>query len=233
VSEPRAVARDVEELLPGVYRWSVADERIGDGESDAYAVAQNGRVTLVDPLPLDPRALGSLGHVEAIVLTAACHQRSAWRFRRRFGAPVLAPEGIRVGFRAGDVEEVPDIRYRNRDLLTAGLVAVHAPGPAEAMYALWLERDGGVLLVSDLLTHDEPGTPRFVPAEYQEAPGRTRESIRWLAEHLPVEVVLFAHGAPILERGRDALSRALAEDDELPSPAVSGREGEEGGSTRD
>jgi glyoxylase-like metal-dependent hydrolase (beta-lactamase superfamily II) len=231
VSEPRSLAHEIEQLRPGLYRWTVADERIGGAESDAYAVAADGRVTLVDPLPVDPRALGKLGHVEAIVLTAACHQRSAWRFRRRFGAPVLVPERIRVGFRAGEVEERPDIRYRGRDLLTAGLVAVHAPGPAEDMYALWAERDGGVLFVSDLLVHDEPGAPGFVPSEYQDAPARTRESVRWLAEHLPIEGVLFAHGPPILSGGREALLRALAEDGvDVRSPASPPRPGEDGDS---
>lgn len=220
MSEPQSLATSVEEILPGIYRWWVGDDRIGGAESDAYAIALDGELTLVDPLPIDARAIERIGHVEAIVLTAACHQRSAWRFRRRFGAPVLAPARIRVGFRPGEVEEAPDIRYRNSDLLTAGFVAIHAPGPVEAMYALWLERDGGVLHVSDLLTHEEPGTPQFVPSAFQDAPERTRDSVRWLAEHLPITVVLFSHGAPVLAGGREALLRGLAEDDERPSPAA-------------
>jgi glyoxylase-like metal-dependent hydrolase (beta-lactamase superfamily II) len=210
VSEPKAIAARAEEVLPGVWRWSVADDRIGGAESDAYAVAEGRAVTLVDPLPVDPAALARLGSVEAIVLTAPCHQRAAWRLRRIFGAPVFAPEGPVVGFRPGDLEQAPDLRYGDRDLLTGGLVAVHAPGPDGEMHALWLER-ARALFVSDLLAHREPGAPRFVAAEWQEDPGASRESVRRLAA-LPVEAVLFAHGEPILRGGREALLRALAED---------------------
>lgn len=211
MSEPRAVARQVVEVLPGVHRWWVEDDRIGGAQSDAYAIVRDGRVTLVDPLPVDPKALERLGEVEAIVLTAANHQRAAWRFRRTFGAPVFAPEGVVVGYRPGDVEEVPDIRYRGGDLLTAGVVAFHTPGPAIRMFSLWDDVTRTVFL-SDLLVRQGERPPTFVPSEYQDAPLRTRESVRWISEHLPAEVLCFAHGPPILRGGVETLRRALAED---------------------
>jgi glyoxylase-like metal-dependent hydrolase (beta-lactamase superfamily II) len=199
----------------------VADPRIGGAESDAYAVVAEGKVTLVDPLPVDASALERLGEVEAIVLTAANHQRAAWRFRRTFGAPVFAPERVVVGYRSGDVEEVPDIRYRGGDLLTAGLVAFHTPGPALQMFTIWLEA-ARLAFVSDLLVHDGRTAPTFVASEYQDDPRRTRESVRWLADHLTAEALCFAHGPPIIGGGNEALRRALAEDAEgrhAPSPS--------------
>jgi glyoxylase-like metal-dependent hydrolase (beta-lactamase superfamily II) len=210
VSEPRAVADRVEELLPGVFRWWVADERIGGLESEAYAVADGRRVTLVDPLPIDPAALARLGTIEAVVLTAPCHQRAAWRLRRVFAAPVFAPEGAQVGYRPGELEQAPDAVYRDRYLLTGGLEAFHAPGPDEDMFALWLERHRAIF-VSDLLTH-HGGALRFVPDALQEEPARTRLSVARLAARLPVEAVLFAHGPPILRGGRVALEDAVAAD---------------------
>ena len=46
MSEPQAVAERAEEVAPGLWRWFLADERIGGHESDAYAIASEGGVVL-------------------------------------------------------------------------------------------------------------------------------------------------------------------------------------------
>lgn len=213
MTEPRAKARNVEPVLPGVYRWHVRDDRIGGSQSDAFAVVTEGRVVLIDPLPIDEQALRELGEVEAIVLTAGNHQRSAWRFRKAFGAPVYAPEN------AYKLEHKPDHWYSGGDLLPGGLTAFHAPGPVESMHALWLERPVSVVFLSDLLIHDGSGRASFVPAQYQDEPERTRASVRRIAEQLPVEALCFAHGPPIVRGGRLVLEDALDRDQEpLPAP---------------
>jgi glyoxylase-like metal-dependent hydrolase (beta-lactamase superfamily II) len=214
MSEPNARAHRTVQVIPGIHRWSVSDDRIGGAESDAYAVvAEDGSVTLIDPLPIDEKALRKLGRVEAIVLTAGNHQRAAWHFRKLFGAPVWAP------LDAYGLEDRPDATYAGGDNLPGGLVAYHTPGPAESMYALWLERPRSVVFLSDLLTHVKEGTPRFVESEYQDDPGRTRRSVQRILDHLPVEVLCFAHGKPILRDGASALRRALDEDTEAPAPS--------------
>jgi glyoxylase-like metal-dependent hydrolase (beta-lactamase superfamily II) len=214
MSEPKTRAKAIEPVIPTVYRWHLADDRLGGSESDAYAVAGEKGVVLVDPLPIDEAQLEALGNVQAIVLTAACHQRSAWRYRRRFGAPVWAPEGPGVSSTPGDVEEEPDGRFRDGARLPGGLRAVHAPGPTDAMYALALDRGGGVLFLTDTLIHDGSGTPGFVPAEYQDDPRRTRDTVRRLAASDGCEVLCFAHGPPVVGGGRAALERALRDDRE-------------------
>src|SRR5512134_1984801 len=55
MSEPKAVAGTVEEVVPGVWRWHVWDDRI-DFESDAHAVSDEGGTVLIDPLPLQENA---------------------------------------------------------------------------------------------------------------------------------------------------------------------------------
>ena len=138
MSEPKAIAQRAEEIVPGVWRWAVHDDRI-DYESDAHAVVEGGRVVLIDPLPLAETALKRLGTVEAVCLTAKCHQRSAWRYRKQFGVKVYAPQGVRP------MEEEPDVLYRAGDLLPGGLQAIHTPGPENVHYAFWLAREPGVL----------------------------------------------------------------------------------------
>ncbi len=220
MSEPRATARRTIEVVPGVRRWSIRDERIGGAESDAYAITTAGRVTLIDPLPLVEGALVRLGSLEAIVLTAANHQRSAWRLRRERDLEVYAPEGPTVGTEPGQLEEEPDVRYGDGEHLPGGLIAIHTPGPAYAMYSLWLDGERRVLFVSDLLARERRGLPSFLPSEYQDDPRLTRVSVRRLAETLPVDVVCFAHGPPIVKDGRAALERALTRDAEQLEPVA-------------
>ena len=64
---PKAKAKELEEVVPGVYNWHVEDERIG-ARSDAYAVVdRDGAVVLIDPLPIDEKLLRPLGTLTAIV----------------------------------------------------------------------------------------------------------------------------------------------------------------------
>ncbi len=213
MSEPREKAKRLVEVVPGIHHWTVSDDRIGGARSDAYAVVdEDGAVVLIDPLPIDEAALRRLGEVSAIVLTAGNHQRSAWRFRREFGAPGWAPGG------AQGREEAPDFAYAGGATLPAGLISFHTPGPTEAMYTLWMQQHPrSVVFISDLLTHEGRGTPEFVPSEYQDDPLRTRHSVQRILDRLPVQTVCFAHGVPIVGVGAAALRRALDEDMEAPA----------------
>ncbi len=211
MSEPKAKARKTVEVVPGVHRWHVLDERIG-ASSDAHAVVDtDGTVVLIDPLPIDELQLQKLGNVAAILLTAGNHQRSAWRFRKSLRVPVWAPEN------AHGLEEEPDNFYTNGDSLPGGLIAYHTPGPAEAMFALWMPHPRAVLFLSDILTHEGHGRPQFVPSQYQDDPMRTRTSVQRILDHLPLNTVCFAHGAPIVGAAEAALRLALELDPEFPS----------------
>lgn len=200
MSEPRNRARKLHEVVPGLLHWTVHDDRI-DHRSDAHAVEEGGRTVLIDPLPLADEALERLGKVEAICLTGSCHQRSAWRYRRHFGAKVYAPAG------AQGLEEDPDVRYAKGQRLPGGLVAIHAPGPTEAHFAFHLEREPGMLFCADILMNED-GKLSFVPAEYQDEPERTRETARRFLE-LRFAILCFDHGAPLTKDPRAAIRKAL------------------------
>jgi glyoxylase-like metal-dependent hydrolase (beta-lactamase superfamily II) len=212
-----AVASEIEEIAPGVWHWRIEDERIGGHTSASHAVTAASAVTaatdgtaadaapsgtiLVDPLPLSEDALERLRPVEAICLTAQCHQRSTWRYRQRFGARVYAPH-------TRAMDEEPDERYSDGDLLPGGLRVIHTPGPEEAHFSFLLEREPRTLFCADLLMH-EKGRLEFVPLEYHDDPPTTRRSVEHLLE-LDFVLLCLDHGAPILERPKDAI-RALLE----------------------
>jgi hypothetical protein len=201
MSEPRAVAEQVEEVVPGIWRWSVEDERIGGYVGSAHAIRDGDDLVLVDPLPLRAEALAELGPASAIVLTAGTHQRSSWRLRRELGAPVYAPAAVRL------VDEEPDVRYSEGDELPAGLQPFFAPGPGTTQHSLLLPRTPGVLFTSDLFVHQPGEELSFVPDEYVHDPAQTRETARRTLE-LDFDVLCVGHGLPLVEDPKGAI-RAL------------------------
>ena len=203
--EPKGIAKLVGEVVPGVYRFSMHDDRI-DFESDGYVVVEKGRAVLVDPLPMSPRDLKKLGTVEAICLTASCHERAARRYQKSFEVPVYAPK------RAVDfVETKPDRWYGPGARLPGGLKALHSPGPTDAHYSLYLKRGGGVVFCADLLTNAEDRGLAFVPSEYQDDPEGTRDSVRRLLD-LQFRVLCPNHGDPVKTGAKKAIRQALTHD---------------------
>jgi len=200
VSEPKSEATGLTEVCPGVWHWRVEDERIGGHTSAAHAVSSDEGTVLVDPLPLARAALARLAPIGAICLTAQCHQRSAWRYRKEFGASVYAP-------RTRPMEEEPDELYATGDVLPGGLRVIHTPGPEEAHYSFLLEREPRVLFCADLLTMY--GALDFVPLQYHDDPAATRASVRALLD-LDFSLLCLDHGPPILDDPKAAIRDLLA-----------------------
>jgi hypothetical protein len=203
MAEPNAVAEAAVEVVPGVWDWGVANERIGGAESTGHAVFDDGGVVLVDPVRLAPEALAALGPVMAVLLTAQCHQRSAWRYRRDFGARVWAPEGTRP------MEEEPDERYGAGDELPGGLLAVHTPGPEEVHFSFLRAGSPGVLFCSDLLTNYGGRGLDFVPLQYHDDPPQTRRTVEGFLD-LDFDVLCLDHGGAIRDDPKAEIRALLA-----------------------
>jgi hypothetical protein len=203
VSEPKAVATTIEEVVPGVWSWSLRDERIGGFLGAAHAVETDSGTVLIDPLPLEQEAFARLVPVESIVLTAGTHQRSAWRLRRELGVRVHAPALVRL------VDEEPDVRFSEGDVLPGGLRPYFAPGPGTTQHALLLPGEPSVLFTSDLFVHEPDGDLEFVPDEYVHDPAQTRETAKRVLD-LEFEVLCMGHGTPLLEDPKGEI-RALLE----------------------
>jgi glyoxylase-like metal-dependent hydrolase (beta-lactamase superfamily II) len=202
MSEPQAVAARVVEVVPGVWHWSLEDERIGGFIGAAHAVRAGGGLVLIDPLPLEEAAFRRLGDVSAICLTCGSHQRSAWRLRRKLGVDVHAPALVR------EVDEEPDVRYEEGDTLPGDLEAFFTPGPGTTQHAL-LERGRGVLFTADLFVRPEGAELGFVPDEFLHDPAEARRSARRLLD-LEFQVLCTGHGVPLADDPKGAI-RALLE----------------------
>lgn len=204
MSEPKGIARRCRPVARNFLRYSIHDNRIGF-ESDCFAILTPKGSVLIDPLPLAERELKRLEPVQAILLSGSCHQRSAWRYRKRFGVKVYAPKGGQ-GF-----EEKPDVFYGPGRKLPGGVVSVHVPGPTDAHYAFHRTRSPGVLICADLLTHGPGETLGFVPDPYQDAPAKTRTSVRKLLRR-KFRILCFNHGVPVRKNAHAEIRKALERD---------------------
>jgi glyoxylase-like metal-dependent hydrolase (beta-lactamase superfamily II) len=221
MSEPKAVAQSVEVLDEdlGVYYWTVEDDRIGGFLSTAYALKRDEGTVLIDPLPLAPAALESLGPIEAIVLTSDSHQRSAWRLRAELEVPVWAPA------LAQELEEEPDERYGHSMVLPGELIAFSTPGPGPGHHTLILEDYIG--FVPDLVVNPPGGELRLAPDEYLRDPLQSRSTVRLLLDQ-SIDILCPSHGLPVVDDVHGQLQTALDEAGELQDPSFVEVEPEEG-----
>jgi glyoxylase-like metal-dependent hydrolase (beta-lactamase superfamily II) len=217
---------EVEQIADGLWRWTTRHPEWTPEEGDAegwppdvgcvYYEAPDA-VVLIDPLvPSEPgerdrfwraldRDVEAAAKPVAALLTVFWHERSASDVVERYdGATLWAHERAvdRLSVRVTD-------EFALGEPLPGGIEAIDANRRDEVVY--WL-REHGALVTGDVLLGAEEGGVRVCPDSWlPEGVGGAefRASLRPLLE-LPVERVLVSHGKPVLENGREALTRALA-----------------------
>ncbi len=204
MTEPREIADTAKEVVPGLFHWQIRNSSIGGGISSSHALQVDGESVFIDPVRLGNDALAALPRPRAVLLTARCHQRSAWRYRKHFGLEVWLPED------ASAADEEPDRRYAEGDVLPGGLLVVRTPGPEWPHYSFVRQDEPGVLFCSDLISHDGAGELRFIPFEYHEDPAATRRSVGKLLD-LQFSILCLDHGEPLVDEPKEALRRLLEE----------------------
>lgn len=203
MAEPAKPAGHVDVVIPGVVHWSVEDMRI-DFRGDAYGVSLPEGQILIDPLPLTPDALRSLGRIGGVCMTAGQHRRACWQYRRDLGVPVHAPEG------ATDLDEEPDAWFTDGQTLSGGLRAVSAPGCGTAHFVFVLDgrNEGRVLFSGDLVMRDAEGPFLLVPDYYVGDPVQVRASVLEIVALAPA-VLCPSHGAPQIGNAEEVLREAF------------------------
>jgi glyoxylase-like metal-dependent hydrolase (beta-lactamase superfamily II) len=199
---------DVQELRPGLWRWTADHpewrhaEHWGPDVGSVYAELPDATV-LVDPLvPADEEArfwealdrdVERSGNPVHVLLTVHWHERSVETVLERYGATLWRPE--------------------EKGELPRGVEAVVVEGADWAEAAFFLEPHRA-LVVGDLLIGSDGGIELpvkwFPVAEQDWARTELKADLRARLLDLPIELVLVSHGEPVLEHGREALERALA-----------------------
>jgi hypothetical protein len=210
MTRPAGYARPMDEIRPGLLRWTAFHERI---RADVHSALHVPSGTLIDPMePLGGiEAVERHGRPERIVLTSRHHYRHSDRFRQAFGCPVLCHEaglhefsdGREVdGFAFGD-ELAPGVTALEIGVLTPEETALHVAAGDGALTladAAIRGRHGELGFVSDWLIGDDPAAVK----------DGLRAAFRRLCDEWEFGALLLAHGDPIVAGARSAL-RSFAE----------------------
>ena len=196
----------IAELRPGLHRWT-ADHPDAEAEPEPGSPADWGpavgcvayeapdALLLVDPLVPDDgwAELDELverhGQRVAVITTLQFHGRSRDAVVERYGASTS----------------------RAKEALPSGVQTIRIEGAGETMVWLPVPR---ALVPGDRVLGDDAGGLRLCPESWLRylprgmTRARLREELRPLLD-LPVELVLVSHGTPVLDRGREALARAI------------------------
>ena len=190
-------------LRSGLFAWQGYEPAVKCDCSSSALVTPAGLI-FIDPLPLAEEALRELveesfSAPSAVVLTSGNHQRESREYAKRFGIPVFAPE------EEGE-EIVADQRFFP-GAVVAGMESIPLPGFGPGETAFFFD---GVLIFGDALIHLEPEGLRFLPEKYR---ADKKQALRSLAalEKLSPQILLFAHGNPIVQRASERLADCLAE----------------------
>jgi glyoxylase-like metal-dependent hydrolase (beta-lactamase superfamily II) len=193
----------MEEIAPGLWHWTRKHPHIGVPVSSYYLASER---VLIDPMvPEEGIAwLEEQGPPEHILLSNRHHDRDAWEIREAFGSTVhCVRNGIHELEGRGPVEA-----FDFGDELPGGATAHEIDAICPDETALHLARHRA-LVCADGVVHygEELG---FVPEQYMEDPettkARLREAYRGVL-HLDFELLLPAHGTPLLTGAQDALRR--------------------------
>jgi hypothetical protein len=198
----------VEELRPGLWRWTAAHpewdhaEHWGPTVGSVYAELPEA-IVIVDPLvPVDEeerfwtaldRDVERAGLPVHVLLTVHWHERSVAPVLDRYKATLWRPE------EKGD--------------LPAGVQAEVVKGSdwVEALFFLEPQR---ALVAGDLLVGSNGGIELpvswFPKSEQEWVERELKPDLRKRLAPLPIELVLVSHGEPVLEDGAAALERALS-----------------------
>jgi len=200
---------DVQELRPGLWRWTAAHpewehaEQWGPEVGSVYAELPDALV-MVDPLvPQDEESLfwealdrdvERVGKPVHVLLTVHWHERSVATVLDRYKATLWRPE--------------------EKGKLPAGVHAEVVKG-SDWVEALFFLEPHRALIAGDLLIGKDGGgielPVRWFPKGEQDwAEQELKPELRRRLHELPVELVVVSHGEPVLEDGAAALERALA-----------------------
>ena len=191
----------MQEIAPGLWHWQVRHEHIGQLVSSYYL--ERERVAIDATIPDEGlKWFEQHGAPAHIVLTNRHHDRHAWQLRDAFGATVhcikvglyeLAGRGPVEGFEFGDT-------------LPGGLVAYEVDAICPDETALHIPAHSALACADGIVRHG--GTLSFVPDWLMDDPERTKTGLRDAYRHLldlDFELLLLAHGDPVISSARDAL----------------------------
>lgn len=206
-TQPSRYPRSVEEIAPGLWHWKAVRESISSEVSSYYLAAER---VLIDPM-IPPGGLGWFDEhdrPEYVLMTNRHHDRDAWKLRDAFGCVVHC---VRIGLHElegrGPVEP-----FEFGDHLPGAVVAYEVDAICPDECALHVPAHRALACADGVVRWHAEGPLTFVPDELMDHPERTKAGLRDAYRRLldlDFDLLLLAHGDPILHRAKDELNAFL------------------------
>jgi hypothetical protein len=198
----------VQEIGPGLWHWTARRERIHQDVSSYYLEAER---VLIDPM-MPPEGGGWFerhGAPEHLVLSCRHHDRDAWALRDAFGATVhCVRNGLHELEGRGPVEP-----FDWGDELPGGVIACEVDAISPDETALHVPAHRALACADGVVRGPEGDTLSFVPDFLMDDPEQTKAGLRAAFTRLlelDFDLLLLAHGAPVVGGGKDALREFVA-----------------------
>ena len=197
----------MQEIAPGLWHWTAGHEHIHMDVSSYYLLAER---VLIDPMvPVEGLDwFDERGKPQHVLLTNRHHDRHAWRLREAFDCTVHC---IRAGLHElagrGPVEA-----FDFGDELPGEVTAFEVDAICPDETALYIPRHRALACADGVVRWPGQEELRFVPDKFMDDPERTKASLRDAYRRLlglDFELLLLAHGDPLITSGKEAL-RAFA-----------------------
>jgi hypothetical protein len=203
----------MEEVLPGVFHWTVIHPRIRI-EVSSYWIEDTG--VLIDPLAPQPEGLDWFAQrtlaPAAILLSNRHHYRESDRFAERFGCSVYCNRLGLHEFSEGEAVQGFDVG----DLLPGGAVAHELDAICPDDTALYLPQKRTLVIADGVVRagpYGQDGPLGFVPDSLMDDPPATKRALlascSGLLEEVDFDHLLLAHGGPVIGSGRERLQELV------------------------
>jgi hypothetical protein len=184
-------ATEVQEILPGVFRWECfsPEHKV---ELTSHAVLADEQLYIFDPILLaaEPmRRLLDKQKVGAIFLSNENHERAVSAWREQTQAPIWADERADIS--------LPGVQRWKAGINNFGPWEVSSLEGGAGGEAAFRWRERSLVVLGDAIFNLPKYGFDVLPEKYCRNQRKLGESLRRLTEER-FETVLFAHGAPIL-----------------------------------
>jgi len=197
----------MDEVLPGVLHWTTFHEGIGAPVHSHFYVEGSA---LFDPrVPAEGLDdVARHGRPETILLSNHHHLRHAERFAQRFDCPIKVQRSGLHEFAGGGPDVLP---FDFGDTVAPGVTALEVGALTPEDTAFHVAAGPGALLFADALIRDRAGQLTYVPGALMgDDPEAVRTGLTAALERLlerdDFDALLFAHGDPVAEGGRERLA---------------------------
>jgi hypothetical protein len=197
----------MQEIGTGLWHWTARHEHIGSDVSSYYLERER---VLIDPMmPAEGLEwFEQHGHPEHVLLSNRHHDRHSWRLRDAFGCTVHC---VRVGLHEleGRGEAEP---FDFGDHLPGGVEVHEVDAICPDETALYIPAHAALVCADGVIRDRGDGELTFVPDFLMDDPEQTKQGLveaylRLL--DLDIELLLLAHGDPVVGGGKAALQGFL------------------------